>query len=198
MYTDTFEISLRDGEALVQEIRMPAAPLGVFRLRLANRDPDGRPGGVHSASQPRGYLAPSWPADGSSFRREPARCGGACTFRRSPRPKAGRWPYGSSLTSIRRPNCGSARRIRTGTRAGGSGSNGVLAWPDQDLEFVAYSAAAPTPSKFEALWRLIASDWRWPVLAVGVAIALTLITVTPALLLASALPRGRFLSNHPG
>ena len=67
--------------------------------------------------------------------------------------------------------------------------DGALTWPDQNIEFVAYSAPEPTRSKLQAMWHIFSSDWRWPVLAVDVAIAMTLITFIPALLITAALPR---------
>ncbi len=198
VHTDTFEISLRDGEALVQEFRMPAAPLGVFRFRLANRDPDGRPGSVALR-----VAAAGTPDSPLVEMRIEVPAGSSPRWRSVYIPTLAE-AEGRPLAVWVVADIPPEAELRIGARhtnrypSGRLWVNGVLAWPDQDLEFVAYSTAAPTPSKFKALWRLIASDWRWPVLAVGVAIALTLITVTPALLLASALPRGRFLSNHPG
>ncbi len=198
VHSDTFEISLRDGEALVQELRMPADPLGVFRLRLANRDPGGRSGGaavrVVAAGTPGLLLAGGrveFPAGTSPMWRS--------VYIPTLAEAEGRPLAVWVIADI--PPEAELRIGATQTNRYPSGRlwiNGALAWPDQDLEFVAYSAAAPTPSKFEALWRLIASDWRWPVLAVDVAIALTLVTLTPALVLASAMPRGRSPSNHPG
>ena len=67
--------------------------------------------------------------------------------------------------------------------------DGALTWPDQNIEFVAYSAPEPTRSKLQAMWHIFSSDWRWPVLAVDVAIAMTLITFILALLVTAALPR---------
>lgn len=63
--------------------------------------------------------------------------------------------------------------------------NGALAWPDQNLEFVAYSAPEPTLSKLLAMWRLLTTDPRWWLLAADFAIALTMITLIPVLLAAS-------------
>ena len=74
--------------------------------------------------------------------------------------------------------------------------NGALAWPDQDLEFVAYSASELTRSKLQAIWHTFSSDWRWPVLLADFAITLTLILLIPALLVIAALP-GRGLPTYP-
>ena len=68
--------------------------------------------------------------------------------------------------------------------------NGALAWPDQNLDFVAYSAPDPTWSKLQALWRLVTLDWRWPALLASIAVALTLITLTPAVLVSTAIRAG--------
>ena len=67
--------------------------------------------------------------------------------------------------------------------------DGALTWPDQNIEFVAYSAPEPTRGKLQAMWHIFSSDWRWPVLAVDVAIVMTLLTFIPALLVTAALPR---------
>lgn len=63
--------------------------------------------------------------------------------------------------------------------------NGELTWPDQDLEFVAHGAAEPTRSKAQSLWRLVTSDWQWPVAVAKAAVALTLVTLIPVLLVGS-------------
>ncbi len=197
VYTDTFEISLREREALVQEFRMPVPPLGVFALRLANRDPNGRSGSV----------AVRVVAAGTSG---PLLSGGRVEVPAGTRPQW-RSVYVSTLAEVEgRPldvwvvadiHPGAELRIgATQTNRYPSGRlwiNDTLAWPNRNLEFVAYSAAAPTPRKFEAIWRLMTSDWRWPVLAVDAAISLTLITLVPSLLIASALPRGWSPSNRP-
>ena len=65
--------------------------------------------------------------------------------------------------------------------------NGGLARPEQDLEFVAYTAPEPTRSKLQALWWLVTSDSRWAALLASLAFALTLITLTPAVLVKTAL-----------
>lgn len=66
--------------------------------------------------------------------------------------------------------------------------NGVPSWPDQSLEYVAYSAPEPTWSKLQAVGRTLTTDWKWAVLAVSLATALTLIAFVPLALLAAALP----------
>ena len=66
--------------------------------------------------------------------------------------------------------------------------NGALAWPGQNLEFAVYSAPELTRSKLGAMSDVFTSDWRWPVLLVDLAVALTLIVFIPALLVTAALP----------
>ena len=68
--------------------------------------------------------------------------------------------------------------------------NGALTWPDQDLEFVAYGAPEPTRSKFRAIWDLLMSDWRWPVLAMDLIVAIMLVALIPTLLIAATLTLG--------
>lgn len=69
--------------------------------------------------------------------------------------------------------------------------NGELTWPDQDLEFVAHGAAEPTRSKAQSLWRLMTSDWQWPVAVATAAVALTMVTLVPVLLIAALWPKPR-------
>lgn len=66
--------------------------------------------------------------------------------------------------------------------------NGVPSWPDQSLEFVAYSAPEPTWTKLQAVWRTFTTNWKWAVLAVSFSGALTLIGFVPMVLVAAALP----------
>lgn len=66
--------------------------------------------------------------------------------------------------------------------------NGEASWPDQSLEYVAYSAPEPTLTKLLAVGRTFISEWRWAVLAVSSAIGLTLIGFVPMALVAAALP----------
>ncbi len=72
--------------------------------------------------------------------------------------------------------------------------NGALAWPDQNLEFVAYGAPKPTRSKLLAIWSLVTSDGRWLMLGTDFAIALTMLTLVQLLLVASVRP----LLPNPG
>ena len=67
--------------------------------------------------------------------------------------------------------------------------DGALGWPDQNIEFVAYSEPDLTRGKLYAMWRTFSSDWHWPVLAADVAIVMALIIFIPALLITAAVPR---------
>ena len=67
--------------------------------------------------------------------------------------------------------------------------NGALGWPDQNIEFVAYSAPELTRSKLLEMWRAFTSYWRWPLLFADIAIVMTLLIFIPVLLVTAALPR---------
>ena len=67
--------------------------------------------------------------------------------------------------------------------------DGLIEWPDLNIEFVAYSAPELTRSKLGAIWSVFTSDWRWPVLLADLAVALTLTIFVPVLLVTFALPR---------
>ena len=67
--------------------------------------------------------------------------------------------------------------------------NGAPAWPDQNIEFVAYSAPELTRSKLWEMWRAFTSDWRWPALTADLAVVMVLFIIVPALLITAAVPR---------
>ena len=75
---------------------------------------------------------------------------------------------------------------------GGLWVNGEAAWPDQDLEFVLYSAAEPTLSKLRALWEAMTSGWQRMVAVGELTLALVLVVMTPALLVAVAFPSRQY------
>ena len=183
--------SLVEEHSLVQELGVLPAPPTRLDLRVANRDPEGRPGTmiwrVMEAEQggsgrtlregrlevlARDYL--SWES---------------IVF--PPPTEAEGRPLALQLVADVEP--GAHLRIgATKTNRYDDGRlwvNGALAWPDQNIEFVAYSAPELTRSKLRAMWRVFISDWRWPVLAVDAAIAMAFITFIPALLVTAALPR---------
>lgn len=69
--------------------------------------------------------------------------------------------------------------------------NGELTWPDQNIEFVAYTGPELTRGKLRAMLGVLTSHWRWPVMVLEVAIAMMLITLIPVLLVTAALPGRR-------
>ena len=187
-YTDTFEMSLRDQEAVVQEVRMPADPVGRLMLRTANRDPSGRPGTVAMRLTEAGF-----PERVLREGRVEVPAGHSVAWRSVdflPLAES----EGQALAIWVVAEIGPEAELRLGATktnrydAGRLWVNGVQAWPDQDLAFVLYSAAEPTRSKLQAVWRTFTSDWRWSVLAADVAVSLTLLAFIPAFLVALALP----------
>lgn len=201
-HIDGFELSLYRQEALVQEFRMPFAPIRQLDVRLANRDPHGTVGAVgirfikHEAGTAR-VLSQTSVKNLRGGR--PQRQSIELT---PPVAEAEGQPLTLELIADIEP----AAEVRvSATRAhqyadGRLWINGALAWPDQDLAFVAYGAPEPTRSKLMAIWRLLTSDWRWPALLAGLAAALTLTTLIPAVVAASVLPkrdRGRGNRDSP-
>ena len=189
-HTNAFHLSLKDREAITQELRMPAAPLGRLKLRMATHDPDGRSGtaGVRVTR-----LKTSVPvlAEGSVD---------------IPSGDTPEWidvelypqlaePDGQQLALWVVANVDQDTELWIGATKlnryldGRLWVNGELTWSDQDLEFVAYGARDLTLSKLAGLLSVLTSDWRWPLLLVDLCIALTFITFIPALLVTTALPR---------
>ena len=190
VYIDTFELSLRDGEAIVQELQMPAYPVGGFRVRAANRDPEGRSGIARMRITETGT---SEPILAEGFVEVPARDSPVWRDIELVPPLAE--AQGRSLAVQLAADVEREAHLRIGATQtdqypdGRLWINGALAWPDQDLEFVAYSAPELTRSKLGAMSDIFTSDWRWPVLLADLAVVLTLITFIPALLVTAALPR---------
>ncbi len=182
-----FDIALRQQEAVVQELRMPATPLHSLRLRLANCDLRGQAATVGVRLTPLG-MSDRILSQGSV--EIPV---GDCPRWRDVEllPPAAA-AEGETMAIHVVADVVSAAELRVGATKGYLYSdgrlwiNGDLAWPDQNLEFVAYSAPELTRSKLQAIWRLATSDWRWPVLAADIVIALSLIMYIPAILVASA------------
>ncbi len=182
-----FGVSLQQHEALVQEVRMPATPVHSVRLRLANCGLTGPSGTVAvrfttldapdrilargSIEIPAGdcprwrdieLLPPLTAAEGRQLALQVAidiESGAAMQIGAT---KGNRYPDGR--LSI----------------------NGALAWPDQDLEFIAYGPPQPSRSKLSAIWILAKSGWRWPLLAADVFASLALITFVPVRLITAA------------
>jgi len=192
LHYGSFGVGLRHQATVVQEVRAPAFPIGRIDLRLDNRDPDGRSGAagirIGRTSHP-GKLLRASVAVAANDRL--------------------RWrsvdlmpplvePEGVPLSMTVVAEVGPEAVLLVGaTKAdaypdGRLWINGEAAWSGQDLEFVAYTAPEPTRSKLAALWWLVTSDWRWPALFAVLGVGLTLVTLTPAVLLVSArTPRRR-------
>ena len=195
-----FEVSLQRQEALVQVIRMPATPVHSIRLRLANCDPGGPSGTV--AVRLTTLDMPDQVLSRGSVEIPPGDCPRWRDIELLPPLTAapGRHvalqvvadvePGGELLIGATKGNRHPDGRLWI---------NGALAWPDQNLEFVAYGAPEPTRAKLAAIMGLATSDWRWLLLAADVFVALTLITFIPVRLISAALPRpvGAHLSQIP-
>lgn len=185
-----FEISLKRQESVVQEIRMPATPVQSIRLMLANCEPGGGFGTIAVRVTDLG-ASNAVLSEGSV--EVPT---GDCPRWRDVELLPPLTAAESRLLSVQvAADIESGAELGVGATKGDRYTdgrlwiNGALAWPDQNLEFVAYGSAAPTRSKFQGTWDLLTSDWRWPVLIVDVAIALTMITFIPTLLITAALRR---------
>ena len=159
-------VSLADGESVAQAFPMPTAPIAVIGLRLANRDPEQRPGAavwrlIDSPSgttgrvlreglveAPAGNL-PTWvhlempPLVGGEGRRLLVQVAAEVE------------PEASLRVGMVQGNRFVDGRLWV---------NGELTWPEQDLEFVILGATEPTLSKLRGLWQLVTSDWRWAAL----------------------------------
>ena len=185
-----FALSLHDQEAVVQELRMPGTPIQSLRLSLGNCNSNDRL--VAAAVRVTRLGSPDRGlAEGSV----------AVPVRDCPR-----WKdiellppvtvaEGQSLGVQIIADTEFGASLSVGATKGDRYPNGRLwingesAWPDQDIELVAYGAPGPTRSKLLAIRQLLTSDWRWPALMADLAVALTLITFVPVLLAAVALPR---------
>ena len=186
-------VSLADQQSVAQEFPMPSAPLSRLSLRLVSRDPDRRPG------------AAVWRVM-EAGERNPHR------LLREGRVEvpAGDLPVwidvdfplltavaGQRLAVQVVAEIGPRGALRVGMVKGNRYAdgrlwvNGELTWPDQDLEFVAHGAAEPTRSKLWALWQIAIADWHWPAQVAKAAVALTLVTLIPALLISAVWRRPR-------
>ena len=187
-HRDTFQVSLNDHEAVIQEIQMPAAPVGSLRLRLANCDLEVGSAVASVRVTRMGTLAPIL-SEGSLV--VPA---GDCPRWRDvelfpPFAEAEGQRLAVQVIADVEPGheLGIGATKMNHYEGGRLWVNGILSWPDQNLEFVAYGTAAPTRSKFQGLWSVLTSDWHWPVIIVEFMVALILITLIPALLITAAL-----------
>ena len=179
--------------SLVQELGVLPAPPARIHLRVANHDPQGRPGTMIWRVMEAGERG-----EGRILRE------GRMEVPAGERPK---WlsidfpplTYieGRRLTMQLVADVEPEAQLRIGATKtnryedGRLWVNGELTWPDQNIEFRVYMAAEPVWSKLRDKWRVFTSDWSWPVLAVDGAIGMTLITFIPVLLVTAALPRRR-------
>lgn len=184
---DVYWVSLADQQSVAQEFKMPADPLSGLGLRLANRDPDGRPG----AATWRVLDSPAG-ASGRSLRegRVEVAAGNLPAWTDIEFPLLSAAEGRRHLLQIVAEN-DSRAALRIGMVQGDRFAggrlwvNGALTWPEQDLEFVAHGAAEPTRSKLHGLWVVVTADWRWPALAAKAFVALVMVTLIPGLLIAS-------------
>ena len=187
-----FYVALHDGMSAVQELRMPGSPIKELRIRLESKDSPDRAGivtwrvidgEVSPGSMPSGDFLREGRMEVSALERATWR---SIAF--DP-PLSGVTGRRLGLQLVADVASGSHIRIAaTKTNLYADGRlwvNGEPTWAGQNLEFVAYSAPEPTRSKLRALWQTLSSDWRWPVLLADLAIGLTLVTLIPALLVAS-------------
>lgn len=187
-----FEVSLRQQEALVQEFRMPATPVHSVRLRLANCAPGGPSGTV--AVRITTLDAPDRMLSRASIQVPAGDCPRWRVIELLPPLTLAE---GRKLALQVAADIESGSELRIGATKGDRYPdgrlwiNGTLAWPDQNLEFVAYGAPQPTRAKLAAIVGLATSDWRWLLLAADFFVALTLITVIPVRLADAALSPGR-------
>ena len=186
-----FYIELEGEMSAVQEFRMPESPIGELKIRMFNQNLHGRTGIVIWRVIDGGLVG--------EFLREGR-------LEVAARDYVTAWDYvGMSTIELDPPLSGDGGRLLglqivaevdeesrlrvAATKAnlyatGRLWVNGEMMWADQDLEFVAYSAAEPTRSKLQAVWGTVSSDWLWPVLLVALGLALVLVTLIPALVLA--------------
>jgi len=190
-------VSLPDQWSVVQEMRMPATPIGQIGLRVSLGRPfDGRSRSV-------GWRLIRGSESGEVLREGRMRAVAIDHLRVtmievSPpldEPEGERVAFqivadvGPPATNDQFWHGLEIRAVKGADFPGGQlWINGVPSWPDQSLEFVAYSAPEPTWTKLQAVWRTFTTNWKWAVLAVSFSGALTLIGFVPMVLVAAALP----------
>lgn len=186
-------VSLADGQSVAQEFPAPAEAISRLSVRVANRDPEGRDG----AAVWRLMTASTW-KPGSVLRegRVEAPAGDIPAWIDIDLPllsaEEGRPLFAQVAAEIEPRAALRIGMIKEDRYAKGRlWVNGEPTWPDQDLEFVVHGAAEPTRSKLQSLWRFVTSEWQWPVLAVMAALALTMVTLIPVLLISAVWPRAR-------
>ncbi len=188
-----FHIIVYDKHSLVQELGVLPEPPARFDLRITSRAPPGRSGILIWRVMEAGKETPG---SGRILRegRVEVSARDYLSWERidfPPLVEADGRPLALQLIADVGPRAhlqvGATKTTRY--RDGRLWVDGAPTWPDQNIEFVAYSAPEPTRSKLQAMWRIFSSDWRWPVLLADLAVALTLIIFVPVLLATFALPR---------
>ena len=181
-------VSLADGQSVAQEFPMPGSPIAGASLRLANRDPDGRPGAAvwQVLEAPRGISG-----DVLRHGRVEAPAGDLPVWVDVDIPLLTTSEGTRLLLQVAAEN-GPGAALRVGMVKGDRYAdgrlwvNGELTWPDQDLEFVAHGAVEPTRGKLGSIWHLMTSEWRWAALGAKAFVALVLVTLIPVLLVTGA------------
>ena len=190
-HVGTFHMRLDEEHSLVQELGVLPAPPARIHLRVANHDPQGRPGTMIWRVMEAGERG-----EGRILRegRMELVARDDLSWERidfPPLVEAEGRPLALQLVSELGP--GAYLQISaTKTNRYEDGRlwvNGEPAWPDQNIEFAVYTAAGLTRVKLRNIWGTFTSDWRWPVLAVDAAIGMTLITFIPVLLVTASLRR---------
>ena len=188
-----FNVSLYDNPAeehsVVQELGVPAGPVGRLRLRVTVRDPQG-----HSGTMLWRVMEAGEGGSGPILRE------GRMEVAAGDHPRWSNIDFPPLVEAEGRPlavQLVAEVEPEAHLRIGGTKTNrldhlrfwinGMETWPDQKLEVVAYGPRDLTLSKFQGVWS--AFRWSWVVLAGAGIVGLSIITFIPALLVAAALPR---------
>ncbi len=186
----TLDLRLNAQESVMQELRMPADPIGRIDLQLAQNDPNGRPGTaavrVTRLGQPEHTLAVGSVEVPTGDRPRWRSIDLLPPLAEPEDQQLGVWVI-ADITPGAELQVGVAKADRYAE--GRFWINGAPGNPQYDLQFVAYGTAEPTRSKLQAVWHTLTSDWRWPVLLIRLAPGLTLITLTPVALIVAACRR---------
>ncbi len=184
-----FEVTLGRQEAVVQGFRMPATPVQSLGLLLFNCEWAGHGGAVTVRVTP--LDAPDRTLAEGSIEVPVGDCPRWKMIELQPPLSAAEGqPLAAQVAADVAPGAALGVGLTNGHRYedGRLWINGELAWPDQNLEFVAYSAPEATLSKLAAIWRLLTTDARWWLLVADVVVALTAITLIPLVLVESVRP----------
>ncbi|MCY4107567.1 MAG: hypothetical protein OXG11_00885, partial [Chloroflexi bacterium] len=186
-----FQMVVDDQHSIVQELGALPVPPSRMDLRIANRSASNRPGVLAwRLIEPEEGISGKILREG---RREiPARDHLAWeTIDIAPPVQSGGRRFALQLIA----DVGPDAHLRIGAtktdryEEGRLWIDGALGWPDQNIEFVAYSAPELTRGKLLAMWHAFTSYWRWPLLFADIAIVMTLLTSVSTLLVTAALPR---------